>query len=397
VSTLGQVASPRSVAELLPRPFDTLSLTDVEEILEGIREEGESIFFECKEEARKPLIAKSCAAFANSHGGLLMVGVDDDGNIVGTDLIADPQVWVKDVLQSAVRPMPPFRARFLETEADRGLLLILVEESSVTPHLLTKTGVIYIRRPSSSDPVHLDDHRTLAELYARGQAGRDRAGLGFQALRHWNHPGRRVLALALVSTGQRGDPVFALHVEQPNCERLFEALACFPAPGTRVVGIPTPAPVNLRPTWEFLGPDCVRSVSHPLDDLDEIDRVFLRRSGEVVFERREVPRRQGGPDRDLASLDLDRMVIPWFEAGLGAGRDLLLDLGGHGDLRVEFEVEWGGRHMLLDQQGHAKRMEHEFRAGHWAELGDAGNDRTLLWMITNEMRRAMGLRPVEMS
>jgi hypothetical protein len=53
--------------------------------------------------------------------------------------------------------------------------------------------------------------------------------------------------------------------------------------------------------------------------------------------------------------------------------------------------------MLLDQQGHAKRMEHEFRAGHWAELGDAGNDRTLLWMITNEMRRAMGLRPVEMS
>lgn len=53
------------------------------ELLELI-EEGESTVLEFKRKVTRPIkIAREIAAFANTKGGYLLVGVDDDGSVVG--------------------------------------------------------------------------------------------------------------------------------------------------------------------------------------------------------------------------------------------------------------------------------------------------------------------------
>jgi hypothetical protein len=161
----------RSVSELLPRPFAELTVEDIRTIIADVaEEERESLFFERKRRVSSASLAKSCAAFANTYGGLLLVGIgDEDDELLGIDAIAEPQVWVKDVLRGHVLPLPPFRARSLSLEEDRALLLVLVEESSSTPHLITRQGAIYVRNPGSSDPVPIQDQRRLLDLEARGE------------------------------------------------------------------------------------------------------------------------------------------------------------------------------------------------------------------------------------
>lgn len=163
---------PRSIAELLPRPFDDLTLDDVGAIVRDTElDQRETVFLEFKREPTPEKLAKSCAAFANTLGGLLLIGVADDGQVVGCQRPAgEMQVWVKDTLRPRVTPLPPFRVRWLSMDDadDRGLLLVLVERSSATPHLLINLGAVYVRNPGSSDPVPIHDGRTLTELVARG-------------------------------------------------------------------------------------------------------------------------------------------------------------------------------------------------------------------------------------
>lgn len=161
----------RSVAELLPCPFGEIGLDGVRTIIATLGEERENLFFERKAVISPNSLAKACSAFANTYGGLLLVGVaDDDDALVGIEPFAgEAQLWVKDTLRSRVLPLPSFRARWLPVDEHRGLLLVLVEESSATPHLLTRSGAIYVRNPGSSDPVPISDQRRLLDLTARGE------------------------------------------------------------------------------------------------------------------------------------------------------------------------------------------------------------------------------------
>ena len=131
-----------------------------------------------QKQTEQPL-AKSCSAFANTMGGLLLVGIADEcDKLIGIEQRSfEAQVWVKDILRGHVLPLPPFRARFIALSDERSLLLVLVEESSTTPHLLTRTGAIYVRNPGASDPVPISDQRRLLDLPSpRGT--RSRAGRG---------------------------------------------------------------------------------------------------------------------------------------------------------------------------------------------------------------------------
>jgi hypothetical protein len=111
----------RSVAELLPGRFEDLTLDEVEGILAAhTGEERETLWLERKEQVTTSSLAKACSAFANTYGGLLVVGVrDKDDKLVGIKpLAAEAQLWVKDTLRAHVLPMPPFRARWLERHED---------------------------------------------------------------------------------------------------------------------------------------------------------------------------------------------------------------------------------------------------------------------------------------
>jgi predicted HTH transcriptional regulator len=147
-----------------------LTLDDVARIIADLGAERETLFFERKASVDRGALAKACSASANTYGGSLIVGVGDDDTLVGIEPLAtEAQLWVKDTLLGRVLPMPPFRARWLPTDHERGLLLVLVDESATTPHLLTRSGTIYVRNPGSSDPVPLANQVRLLDLASRGE------------------------------------------------------------------------------------------------------------------------------------------------------------------------------------------------------------------------------------
>ena len=49
-------------------------------------------------------IRKTVIAFANSEGGTIYIGVDDDGTVVGIDNIGDEMLRLSNMIRDAIKP-----------------------------------------------------------------------------------------------------------------------------------------------------------------------------------------------------------------------------------------------------------------------------------------------------
>jgi hypothetical protein len=114
-------------------------------------------------------LGPSVAAFANSGGGWLLLGVRDDGTICGFKAPgrAHAHDWVRDQLQAAVDPLPEFRTATVST-ANGDVIVIRVLPSAVTPHLVRATGVVYVRVPGGKRPAD-----SQAKLLAMSESSQD--------------------------------------------------------------------------------------------------------------------------------------------------------------------------------------------------------------------------------
>ncbi len=119
---------------------------------------GESERVEFKRAPSKTL-HREIAAFANSEGGHIIIGVDDSGNIIGTDVAAALEM-VTSALQPIV-PVPRIITRKLSVNG-RDLLIVEVQKSG---SLCSVGGIVYIRAGSSIRPLSIQEILMLsAEL-----------------------------------------------------------------------------------------------------------------------------------------------------------------------------------------------------------------------------------------
>lgn len=82
-------------------------MTQIE--LEIILQEGESYKVEFKESVDRSLVEEVCA-FANASGGRVFIGVDDGGNITGTDISNSARSRIQDTLRQ-IQPVMYFLQR----------------------------------------------------------------------------------------------------------------------------------------------------------------------------------------------------------------------------------------------------------------------------------------------
>lgn len=378
----------RSVAELLHRPFAELELDDVRQIIASLGEQRESLFFERKAQVNANSLAKACAAFANAHGGLLVVGVgDDDDELVGIDpRHSEAQLWVKDVLRNHVLPMPPFRARWLPTATDRGLLLVLVEESATTPHILTRNGVIYVRNSGSSDPVA--DQRRLLDLVARGE----------RAAEHAQEAARSALSIPFSGEDDRlgldWRPIETLVLAATGVSTSFEE-ALFRAETPEALStamwgecVDRPRDQERRiPLWKQHHVGVRRShTDWQAYGIQSIEEAFLlTRDGVVVVTRGFVSQE----DRDPGSAREER-IEPYFAQALAAARDVLTAFGAHGDLRLVYRLDVAERDLYLDSY---QSGPHHFDEPLLVELDTTFEDETAEQRVFAEVARACGCGP----
>lgn len=112
---------------------------------------GESATLEFKTKVPKAeRIAKEVIAFANTGGGRLLVGVDDDGAIKGVRDSSEEEYALIEALKAHCDPPVDFSTERIPVSNKRNVILVRIPASSKKPHRLISAdeaaaGTVYIR------------------------------------------------------------------------------------------------------------------------------------------------------------------------------------------------------------------------------------------------------------
>ena len=111
--------------------------------------EGPTLEFKTKV-PKAERIAKEVIAFANTSGGRLLLGVDDDGAIKGVRDSSGEEFALTEALSAHCDPPVEFSTERIPVSNKRNVILVRVPASSKKPHKLVSTdketaGTVYIR------------------------------------------------------------------------------------------------------------------------------------------------------------------------------------------------------------------------------------------------------------
>ena len=91
-------------------------------------------------ERKEPLSwLKSVSAFANTSGGLLLYGVDNDGNLVGLENAERDAEDISEMIKSLMDPIPEFDLS-LHVEDGRKFVVVSVKAGTTTPYYVFLKG-----------------------------------------------------------------------------------------------------------------------------------------------------------------------------------------------------------------------------------------------------------------
>lgn len=113
-----------------------------------------------------PSLKKEIVAFANTDGGTVYLGVEDDGNVIGVDdpyAVADA---VNNMIHDAVVPdLSMFAEAHVEWFDDVQLVVVTVHRGPDRPYCIAGKGLrpegVYVRQGASSQPLSFDGIKHL--------------------------------------------------------------------------------------------------------------------------------------------------------------------------------------------------------------------------------------------
>lgn len=104
-----------------------------------------------------PDICREVIAFANSHGGTIYIGVQDDGNVIGIDNEDDMLLRLNNMVRDSIKPDVTMFVRYdVQQIEGKAILAITVQKGTGRPYYLASKGLkpsgVYVRNGSSTDP-----------------------------------------------------------------------------------------------------------------------------------------------------------------------------------------------------------------------------------------------------
>ena len=114
-------------------------------------------------------IKKEVIAFANSSGGVIYVGVTNDGNTVGVENIDDVVSQLTNSIRDSIRPdVTIFTQCEIINVEDKNIIKLSVSEGTRKPYYLMDKGIkpsgVYIRQGNSKAPASEDAIRNMIKL-----------------------------------------------------------------------------------------------------------------------------------------------------------------------------------------------------------------------------------------
>jgi predicted HTH transcriptional regulator len=136
---------------------------------------GEGYHLEFKRKVpQSDRIAKEIIAFANSHGGKLLLGVDDDGTVSGVKDSEEQEFELRRALAYHCDPPVEYTIEHIPVTSKRDVLMVHVYESGKKPHYLVadEKGAVripYVRVKDKS----LEASREVVRVLRSEQNGHD--------------------------------------------------------------------------------------------------------------------------------------------------------------------------------------------------------------------------------
>ncbi len=140
---------------------------------------GEGLTVEFKKRVPRPeRIAREVIAFANTDGGRVLIGVDDDGTLVGLKDVIEEEYTLRDALSRRCAPLIRYGTERVVLSNRREVLVVRVPASTERPHMLVgddgAAAVAFVRVGASS----VEASKEAVKLMRR--RAQDAAGVRFE-------------------------------------------------------------------------------------------------------------------------------------------------------------------------------------------------------------------------
>ena len=141
----------------------------------------ESIHLELKKEYVKDIL-KTVIAFANTSGGKIYIGIDDDGKVLGVQRLDTDILKLSNSIRDSIKPdITLFTSILVEKIDSNDVIVVDVQKGASSPYYLTDKGIrpsgVYVRQGASSVPA---TDATILKMI------RDTDGDNFEELRSLN-------------------------------------------------------------------------------------------------------------------------------------------------------------------------------------------------------------------
>lgn len=138
--------------------------------LEYLVSKGEYQLVEFKLKASFPeKIVKEMVAFANSDGGQLLIGVDDDGRISGLKFAEEDKFVIERAIKNHIKPGIKYQSEFIPINRKRSVLHYRIYENRKKPSYFLndpqKRGKAYVRVNDKS----IQASREMVEILKRSK------------------------------------------------------------------------------------------------------------------------------------------------------------------------------------------------------------------------------------
>ena len=102
-------------------------------------------------------IRKALVAFANTDGGVVYIGISDDGCVIGVNDVDAAMLQVSNVIRDAIKPdLTMFCDITAEVMQGKEIVKIIVNRGTARPYYLAAKGIrpegVYIRQGAASVP-----------------------------------------------------------------------------------------------------------------------------------------------------------------------------------------------------------------------------------------------------
>lgn len=142
--------------------------------------QGEGERLEFKRKANHPdKIVKEMVAFANTHGGLLLIGVDDNGDTPGLRFADEERFVMEQAMAKYCWPPIPHTLHEVEVDEQHTILVYEIEASDSKPHIVIedfeeRRGKTFYRVEDRS----IQASRELRQIIRRSGRGQVRFNYG---------------------------------------------------------------------------------------------------------------------------------------------------------------------------------------------------------------------------